>query len=214
MYHCLLAYPCTSPGQCCWVKTLWHRGCTTSNVECYHPKNVQTKRNKGQGELTEQKSYPGIKDNKRQYKDEKQFKPRAQMENKRSDQTWAGSISEAELWHLVHLDNAEAVGERVFPISSAHSASREGHIWSAVLLAHCFFREPKVSSAANTSITLAEPTGACCSHLALIRWVWTKIMIYFSRKCQLQKCSLIQNKSFGGKLCKSIYNLIRSELSD
>lgn len=36
--------------------------------ECYHPKNLQTKRNKGQGQLTEKKSHPGIEDNKRQHK--------------------------------------------------------------------------------------------------------------------------------------------------
>lgn len=37
-------------------------------LDCYHPKNLQTKRNKGEGELTEKKSHPGIKDNKRQNK--------------------------------------------------------------------------------------------------------------------------------------------------
>lgn len=36
--------------------------------ECSHPKKLQTKRNKGQGEPTEKKSYPGFKDNKGQYK--------------------------------------------------------------------------------------------------------------------------------------------------
>lgn len=54
-----------------------------------------------------------------------------------------------------------------------------------------FFCEPKVSSSATATRTQEELTGAqhllCCSQLAWLRGFWTKIIISFSRKCQLQK---------------------------
>lgn len=157
-------------------------------------KNLQTKRNKGQGELTEKKSHPGIEGNKRQHKMKSNSNPELEWRMKEVTELEL-AVSQIpqispELWHWTHLDNAQFAGERVFPITSLSlhtQLSRQVHIWSTALLAHCLFRESKVSSAATTSHTLDEPTGTCCSHLALITRLWSKIIIYFSRKCQLQK---------------------------
>lgn len=64
-----------------------------------------------------------------------------------------------------------------------------------------FFCEPQVSSSTATATRKqVEPSRAlsllCCSQLALIRHVWTKIIIYFPRKYQLQK---LNEKSINSK---------------
>lgn len=51
--------------------------------ECSHPKKLQTKRNKGQGEPTEKKSYPGFKDNKGQYKMKSSSNPELKWRTKK-----------------------------------------------------------------------------------------------------------------------------------
>lgn len=85
-------------------------------------KNLQTKRNKGQGELTEKKSHPGIEGNKRLHKMKSNSNPELEWRMKEVTElelevSQVPQIS-PELWHWTHLDNAQFAGERVFPITS------------------------------------------------------------------------------------------------
>ena len=117
------------------------------------------------------------------------------MQNEGNDWTWAGSISEAELgnYYVGFTCIMHQLQVKGFSPSAAYlgllSFQTGSHLERS---ASClFFCKLKVSSSATATHPQEGPTGAqrhlCCSRLALIRWVWTKIITAFSTKCQLQK---------------------------
>lgn len=113
-HHCSLAHPWTSPGQRCWVKTSWHRGCTTSNVSASTQKTCKLRETRGR-ESWQRRNHILISKTTR---DNTKCKAIRTQSSKGEWRKWLNLGWRYQLWHWVHLGNAEAVGERVFPISS------------------------------------------------------------------------------------------------